>query len=142
MNFSEVFLRLGSSLVAWMMLYAYFLWLVALNSLGCGPDGDEMHRLLLGMAPAACGFVFLVGVTRPLADVHSTIRWLAGPLLLLGPVALMGVWKVFIRANVESLSICSNNAAAMWERAWAPAQLFAFVLIAYVLARVLKVQPT
>ena len=140
MRFAEVFLRLGTSLVAWMMLYAYIVWLAALNSLGCGADGDEMHRLLLGMAPVACGFVFLIGATRAMSEVHSTIRWLAGPLLLLGPVALTGVWKVFIRANVESLSICSNNDAAMWERAWAPAQLFAFVLIAYVLARVLKVQ--
>ncbi len=125
-----------------MMLYAYVLWLAALNALGCGPDGDEMHRLLLGMAPSACGFVFLVGVTRPLADVHSTIRWLAGPLLLLGPVALMGVWKVFIRANVESLSICSNNGSALWERAWAPVQFLSFIFIASILIRVLKVSPT
>ena len=124
------------------MLYAYFLWLVALNSLGCGPDGDEMHRLLLGMAPAACGFVFLVGATRPLAEVHSIIRWLAGPLLVLGTIALTSIWKVFIRANMESLSICSNNAISLWERAWAPIQLLSIALIAYMLIRVLKVSPT
>ncbi len=142
MNFAEVFLRLGSSLVAWMMLYAYVLWLAALNSLGCGPDGDEMHRLLLGMAPTACGFVFLVGVTRSLADVHSIIRWLAGPLLLLAPIALMSIWKVLLRANLESLSICSNNPIALWERAWAPVQFLSFIFIAYILIRVLKGSPT
>ncbi len=125
-----------------MMLYAYVLWLAALNSLGCGPDGDEMHRLLLGMAPTTCGFVFLVGVTRPLADVHSIIRWLAAPLLLLAPFALTSIWKVLVRANFESLSICSNSTIALWERAWAPTQFLSVLLIAYTLIRVLKVSTT
>jgi hypothetical protein len=39
-----------------MVLYAYFLWLAALAAMGCGPDGDEMHRLMLGLTPFACGF--------------------------------------------------------------------------------------
>ena len=141
MKFAEVFLRLGSSLVAWMMLYAYVLWLATLNTLGCGPDGDEMHRLLLGMAPAAFGFALLLRVTRSMPEVHSIIRWLAAPLLLLMPLALMSIWKVFARADVESLSICSNNAAVLWERAWAPVQLLSIILIAYLLMRVLKVHP-
>ncbi len=77
MRFAEVFLRLGTSLVAWMMLYAYIVWLAALNSLGCGPDGDEMHRLLLGMVPVACGFAFLIGATEParkLSDVFNAVQ--------------------------------------------------------------------
>lgn len=140
MRFADVFLRLGSALVAWMVLYAYFLWLAALSSMGCGADGDEMHRLLLGMAPVAVGFAFLPGVTRPMPDVHSILRWLAVPLLLSSPLAFMSIWKTFVRANVEALSICSNEAAVLWERVWAPAQLLSIVLIAYLLARVLKVQ--
>ncbi len=56
MRFAEVFLRLGSALVAWMMMYAYFLWLAAVYVVACGADGDEMHRLLLGLAP----FVWLL----------------------------------------------------------------------------------
>ena len=139
MKFAEVFLRLGSSLVAWMMLYAYVLWLAVLNTLGCGPDGDEMHRLLLGMAPAACGFAFLLRVTRSMPEVHSIIRWLAAPLLLLMPLALISIWSVFTSANVESLSICSNNSAVLWERAWSSVQLISLILIAYLLTRVLKV---
>ena len=142
MKFAEVFLRLGSSLVAWMMLYAYVLWLATLNNLGCGPDGDEMHRLLLGMAPAAFGFGLLLRVTRSMPEVHSIIRWLTGPLLLLMPLALMSILKVFLRANIESLSICSNNSAAMWERAWAPVQLLTLIFIAYLLVGVIKMKAT
>ena len=142
MKFAEVFLRLGSSLVAWMMLYAYVLWLAVLNTLGCGPDGDEMHRLLLGMAPAACGFALLLRVTRSMPEVHSIIRWLAAPLLLLMPLALISIWSVFTRASVESLSICANNSAVMWERAWAPVQLLSLSFISYLLVQVLKMKAT
>ena len=51
MRFSEVFLRLGVSLVSWIVLYAYLLWLAVAGKVGCGPDGDEVFRLLLGLAP-------------------------------------------------------------------------------------------
>ena len=108
----------------------------------CGPDGDEMHRLVLGMAPAACGFAFLLRVTRSMPEVHSIIRWLAGPLFLLMPLALMSIWKVFARADVDSLSICSNNAAVLWERTWAPVQLLTLILIAYLLVGVIRMKAT
>ena len=51
MRFAEVFLRMGTALVAWMMLLTHFVWLAVLHVIGCGPDGDEMHRLLFGLAP-------------------------------------------------------------------------------------------
>ncbi len=138
MQFAEVFLRLGSSLVAWMVLYAYVLWLAALNNLGCGPDADEMHRLLLGMALASVGFAFLLAVSRPMLEVHNILRWFGIPLLLLIPFVLMSIWAVYERANLHSLSICSNMAAATWERAWAPAQLISVAIIAFLLVRLLK----
>lgn len=141
-RFADVFLRLGSALVGWMVLYAYVLWLAALNALGCGPDADEMHRLLFGMAPVACCFAILLRVTRPLSEVHSILRWLGVPLLLSSPFVFVSIWKTFYRANLESLAICSNSAAALWERAWAPTQLLMFLIIAYLLIRMLKVGPT
>jgi ABC-type molybdate transport system permease subunit len=76
---SEVFLRLGVALVAWMMLYAHVVWLAALHAMGCGPDGDELHRLLLGLAPLTCGFALLLHMTRPFADIHRILRWLGAP---------------------------------------------------------------
>ena len=34
MRFAEVFLRLGSSLVGWMLIYTYAVWLAALSVAG------------------------------------------------------------------------------------------------------------
>lgn len=138
MRYAEVFLRLGSALVGWMVLFAYVIWLAATRTIGCGPDGDEIYKLLLAMAPIASAVAFLVLVTRSLGEVHGILRWLSAPLLLLFPFALMSIWKIFVRANQESLSICENIPAALWERLWAPLQLIALVFIAYSISRVLK----
>ena len=136
MRFAEVLLRLGTSLVAWMMLYAHFLWLAALYALGCGPDGDEMHRLLLGLAPFSCGFAFLLRVTRPLADIHSILRWLGVPLLLLLPFAIRSVWQVFQSVNVEASAICAADTPTTWQSLWAPVQLITLLLVTYMVIKV------
>ncbi|MDH3339114.1 MAG: hypothetical protein OER22_12375 [Gammaproteobacteria bacterium] len=136
MQFAEVFLRLGCSLVAWMVLYAHFLWLAALYAMGCGPDGDEMHRLLLGLAPFTCGFAFLLRVTRPFAEIHSILRWLGAPLLLLLPFAVRSVWHVFQAVNINSSAICTSDAPTTWQSLWAPVQLITALLVAYMVVRV------
>ena len=119
-----------------MMLYAHFLWLAALYTLGCGPDGDEMHRLLLGLAPFSCGFALLLRVTRPFADIHSILRWLGVPLLLLLPFAIRSVWQVFQSVNVEASAICAADAATMWQWLWAPVQLITLLLVTYMVVKV------
>jgi hypothetical protein len=135
-RFAEVFLRLGCAFVAWMMLYAHFLWLAALYALGCGPDGDEMHRLLLGLVPFTCGFAFLLRVTRPFAEIHSMLRWLGLPLLLLLPFALRSVWQVVQSVNLNSSAICAAGAPTTWQIAWAPAQLITLLLVAIMVVKV------
>lgn len=137
MRYAEVFLRLGSALVAWMVVYAYVVWLAATRAIGCGPDGDEIYKLLLAMAPMASAAVLAVSVTRMLGEVHGILRWLSVPLLLSFPFALMSVWQVFVRANQQSLSICENIPSALWERLWAPLQLLALLIIALLAIRVL-----
>jgi hypothetical protein len=119
-----------------MMLYAHFLWLAALYAMGCGPDGDEMHRLLLGLAPFTCGFAFLLRVTRPFADIHSILRWLGVPLLLLIPFAIRSVWQVFQSVNVEATAICAVDAPAPWQSLWAPVQLITLLLVTYMVIKV------
>jgi hypothetical protein len=136
MQFAEVFLRLGSSLVSWMILYAHFLWLAALYAIGCGPDGDEMHRLLLGLAPFTCGFAFLLRATRPFAEVHSILRWLGAPLLLLLPFAARSVWHVFQSVNIDSSAICASGAPVTWQQLWAPVQLVTLLFASYMIVRV------
>ena len=59
---SEALLRLGCGLVAWMVTYAYVLWLGVSSMIGCGTEASEMHRLLLGMAPVTIGFSTLLRV--------------------------------------------------------------------------------
>ena len=54
-----------------------------LHVTGCGPDGDALHRLLLGLVPVTLVFAFLIRVTRPFAEIHAMLRWLGVPLGLL-----------------------------------------------------------
>ena len=138
MRFAEVFLRLGSALVAWMVQYAYFLWLAAAYVVGCGPDGDHMYRLLLGMAPLAAAGAFALDVTRPFGDTHNLLRWLALPLVLLAPFCLRTLWSVFQTVNAGGAGLCVTGGPAAWHQVWAPVQLAALCVIAVLLARVRK----
>jgi hypothetical protein len=136
MRFSEVFLRLGCALVAWMMLYAHFVWLAALGSVGCGPDGDELHRVLLLFVPITIGFAFLLQMTRPLNEIHRILRWLGLPLAAL---MLAGTYQVFVIAGsvfVTGQGICSPGDAAGWHEIWGTAQLLAIVVCAAMIVRV------
>ncbi|MDH3614690.1 MAG: hypothetical protein OES10_15620 [Gammaproteobacteria bacterium] len=118
-----------------MMLYAHFLWLAALYAMGCGPDGNEMHGVLLGLAPIALGFAFLLQVTRPFAEIHSILRWLGAPLLLLLPFAIRSVWQVFQTVNVNNAAICTGGVPATWQTLWVPVQFVTLVLISFLLIR-------
>lgn len=136
MHFSEVFLRLGCTLVAWMMMYAHILWLAALYAMGCGPDGDEMHRVLLGLAPFTIGFAFALRLTRPFADIHRILRWLAVPLIILVPLALRSIWYAFERVNLQSLAICGGAEAVGWQMYWPSLQFATVLLVAYMVVKV------
>ena len=136
MRFAEVFLRLGTSLVAWMMLFAHLLWLAALYVMECGPDGDEMYRLLMGLAPFSCAFAYLLRVTRPFVEIHSMLRWLAVPLLLLLPFALRSVWQVIRAVNLNSVGMCAETEPTTWQLLWAPIQVLTLICVSYMLFRV------
>jgi hypothetical protein len=135
-RFAEVFLRLGSALVAWMMMYAYFLWLAAAYVIACGPDGDEMHRLLLGLVPFVGGFAFALQVTRPFTEIHSMLRWLGVPLFLLLPFALRSVWNVFQTVNLNAAAICTDHVPPTWQTLWAPLQMITLLFALYMIVRV------
>ena len=134
--FAEVFLRLGCALVAWMMLYAHVLWLAALYAMGCGPDGDEIHRVLLGLAPLTAGSAFLLHVTRPFAEIHSMLRWLGVPLMLLLPFAVRSLWYLYESVNLDSAAICANGAPDAWQRLWTPIQAITLLVVAYMVVNV------
>lgn len=138
MRFAEVFLRLGSSLVAWMVLYAHFLWLAALHAIGCGPDGDEMHRLLLGMAPVTCGFAFALQLTQPFTEIHRILRWLGLPAAVLLLLAMRSIWEVFARVNLDSLAICGSAPPPGWQLLWPTIQVVTVLVAAYMILNVWK----
>ena len=136
MRFSEVFLRLGCALVAWMMLYAHFVWLAALGNIGCGPDGDELHKVLLGLAPVTIGCAFLLRTTRPLGEIHRILRWLGAPL---AAIMLAGTYHVLVISRAvysTGQGFCSPGAATTWQQLWGPAQLLAIIVTAAMILRV------
>jgi hypothetical protein len=138
MRFAEVFLRLGSVLVAWMVLFAYVLWLAVMHITGCGPDGDEMPRVLLGMAPLATAAAFALRSTRSLPEIHRMLRWLGLPLCVLLLLSLRSVWGVFTRVHLDGLGICSASNVAPWELAWVAIQVLALAVIAFLVVREIK----
>lgn len=135
MRFSEVFLRLGCSLVSWMVLYAHFLWLALVGRIGCGPDGDEVFRVLLGLVPLTVGLSFLLSTTRPLEEIHKILRWLGAPLVLLLPFIVLSIWKTFNAVVLIGDKLCSTGTPQIWEQAWAPAQLIAISLALLMMLR-------
>ena len=143
MQFAEVFLRLGASLVAWMVIYAYVLWLAAARVVGCGPDGSEMHALLLGFAPVAAAMSFALRATRPFDDIQQMLRWLAVPLALLLPLTLLSTWIVFDAVWLQGRSVCTPVPPPGWQQLWVPVQLAALATITYAIALVWRagIQP-
>lgn len=108
-----------------MVLYAYFIWLAVLQKAGCQAGSDEMHRLLLGILPFAVGSAFLLRLTRPFAEIHSMLRWLVVPLVLLLPIALAAVWNVMSAVTLGGGAVCGAEQSAMWQVLWAPLQFLA-----------------
>jgi beta-lactamase regulating signal transducer with metallopeptidase domain len=126
---------MGVALVAWMMLFTHLVWLAVLHVTGCGPDGDELHRLLLGLAPFTCGFAVALRVTRQYPEIHAMLRWLAVPLALLAPFCLRTIWSVFNTVNLQGTAICSAGEAPLWQQTWAPLQLLTIVAVLYLASR-------
>ena len=135
MRFSEVFLRLGCALVAWLLLLTYFILLGVVRSVGCGPDGDELHRLVLGLAPVAFASAFALRATRPLDEIHGILRWGIVPLALMLPGASLAVWSVFRTVWLAKQNICGRGTALAWEQAWPVVHVVTLVTVAIVLFR-------
>lgn len=122
-------LRLGCSLVAWMVIYTYCLWLAVLRVTGCGPDGDEFWQLLLGFAPFAMGFSLLISASRRLPELHRILRWGFVPLVLLVPLGVLPVWSTFAAVNLEGTGICAPTPIGSWQLWWAPLQFITLAVI-------------
>ncbi len=125
MRFSEVILRIGTALVSWMVVVAYFLWLAVAGRVGCEAEGESLFAVLLGAAPVAVLFAYLTRVSKPLQDVHSMLRWLGVGPALLSPFAI--ITFVFVWQAVFGLgqSLCSAIPPPGWQVYWLPVQVIA-----------------
>ena len=130
MRFAEIFLRLACALVAWMLLYAHLLWLAALRVTGCGPDGDELHRLLLGLSILTVSAAGAIHATKPMHEVHSALRWISIPPALISPWVLASIWTVFRTVNLDRTGLCGIAPPPLWQWAWAPAQILLILVVA------------
>ena len=93
MRFAEVFLRLGCSLVGWMVLVAYVLWLAVAGRVACDGDAIALYRLLMYAAPIATLLTLMTGLTRSMPEIHRLMRWIGVLPGLLLPNAVITISK-------------------------------------------------
>lgn len=136
MSVIEALLRLGCSMVAWMVIYTHCIWLATLRVTGC-TDGDELWRLLLGFAPITLLFCLLLGSSHKLVEVHRILRWFATPLVILIPLGLVTIWPSLLTSSIDGQAICATDATALeagtvtpsWHIWWAPLQIGTLICI-------------
>lgn len=139
MSLAEMLLRLGCTMVAWLMIYTHLLWLATLRVVSCNSEGDAMWRLLLGFAPIALGFSLLLTLSRRLPAAHETLRWAAAPLIVLVPLALLAIWPAFIGSTMADQPIC-NGPMRAWHNWWAPIQFASICALSFMAYRAWRKQ--
>ena len=135
MTVTELFLRLGAHLVAWLVLYTYCIWLAVIPQVGCGSEGQELFRLVFGFAPFAMLAALLLRVAYPLHSVVGYLKWLAVPMVILVPLALRPIVDVFSSVTLDALAYCGQSAAPVWHLAWAPCNFAGLALISFLSVR-------
>lgn len=135
MRLTEIFLRLGSSLVGWMMLGAYVLWLAAAGRIACDGDPDSLYLLLLYAAPVAVIFTQMTKLTRTIPYVHRTMRWIAVLPLLLLPGAAMTIYGAARSAYTDGSGPCGTGDASVWFHTWPVVQLAAVIVCTGIVVR-------
>ena len=131
MSLPEMLLRIGTTLVAWMVVYTHLIWLGTLRIIGCNSDTDELWRLLFGFAPIVIGISALLVTSRKLHEVHQIIRWFIGPLVVLVPLALIPIWTAFSLTSLGGEAICLVEPTPWWHTWWAPVQAFTVTWIVW-----------
>lgn len=135
MRFAEVFLRLGTALVAWMVVTGFFLWLAVAGRVGCDADGDQLYRVLGFVAPVAACISLLLSATKPLGEVHQILRWLGVFPLLIMPFALGTLWSAANLTLVAGKAFCSPADAPLWQTLWPGVQSLSMALCVFSISR-------
>lgn len=125
----DLLLRVGCTMVAWMVIYAHLLWVAVLPNTGC-TDGDALWRLTLGFAPVALGFALLLRAVHVLPEIYNTTRYFALPAFLLVLLAARAVATSFTTNTLNGASICDIMPSPAWHAWWAPVQVVVLALLA------------
>ena len=122
LSFASLFLRLGCTLVGFMVLFGHLLWLSILPRIDCATSGHELWSALMLMAAPSLFFAALLLASRPITAVTGGLKWLCVPLLLMVPLALIGLWPTLQTTTFGGSPICPDPAnsapAALWETLW------------------------
>lgn len=137
MSFAEVILRVGVTLVSWMMIYMHLVMMLILRVAQC-PGGDTSPwkvTLITGVLAAGSSFAALYG--HGARGMGEVFRYFALPLLVLVPWAAWLTLPYLTGATFGTLGMCdvrlgevSGSAVAGWQRGWAPLQLVVFAALA------------
>ena len=93
---AAVFLRLGTTLVAFMVLITHLLMLAIVPQTKCtGGDGADIWMAVFALSPLTFVFALLLLVSRPLKSVVPMLKWGCLPMVLLLPLALFGTLPIF-----------------------------------------------
>jgi len=125
--FANVFLRLGCTLVGFMVVFGHLLWLWILPQIDCAVDGHAFWYALFWMSIPTLIFAALLLASRPLTSVVGGLKWLCIPVIGLLPLALLGVWPTLQATTFGGAAICPHpdnyNPSMTWQIMWGPLQL-------------------
>ena len=136
MRFSEIFLRLGASLVGWMVLIAYLMWLAVTRKLDCATSGDELFLLLLYTGPPAALMSLMIQATRPMREIQAILRWLiVVPALLLVPV-LLALFEIATGIYLDGDALCAAGTPPTWQLVLPVVAALSVIVILFTCVRV------
>lgn len=129
---ASIFLRLGTTLVAYMMLIAHLLMVALVPQAKCSGDAPDIWVVTLVTALLALTFALVLLASRPLKSVVQMLRWGCVPVLILAPLALIGALPIFSSTTLGGAPICPGISAysnLVWQQAWGPLQLGVIAII-------------
>jgi len=131
---AAVFLRLGLTMVAYMVIFSHLLMLALVPQTKCtGGDGADIWVAVFALSPLTFIFTLLLLSARPLHSVVQILKWGCLPLVILVPLALIGTLPIFSSTTLGGAPICPGISAysnLVFQQAWGPLQLGLIALIA------------
>lgn len=130
MSLAEILLRVGCTLVGWMLAYGYCLMLAVLPEMDCVALGPRFGRDALVFAGLSALFVPLIPMGRRVAGLETIFKGFTLPLLALVPMAVVEVIPFLQGATLGGAHLCEVVAAMpmsaprpFWHGFWAPMHL-------------------